>query len=132
VVLSAIADTAGGWLEVDDRQLVSRADLKYTKHNLYLLRKPWAARSKRFLEYAGTKAPHSSRWNWIQSGRWQDGRWVYQERGGGPFGPVTHLFSRGRVILANGGERIEVNGQPGSRVRRQPPRLIKPLRKTAR
>jgi hypothetical protein len=32
-----------------------------------------------------------------------------------------------RVILANGGERIEVNGQPGYRVRLQPPRLIEPL-----
>jgi len=70
-------------------------DIAAEMRDLYLLRKPWAERSKRFLEYAGTKAPHSSRWNWIQSGRWQNGRWNYQERGGGPFGPVTHIFSRG-------------------------------------
>lgn len=70
-------------------------DIAAEMRDLYLLRKPWVERSKRFLEYAGTKTPHSSRWNWIQSGRWLDGRWIYQERGGGPFGPVTHIFSRG-------------------------------------
>ena len=32
-----------------------------------------------------------------------------------------------RVILAHGGERIEVDGQPGYRVRLQPPRLISSL-----
>jgi hypothetical protein len=32
-----------------------------------------------------------------------------------------------RVILANGGERITVAGQPGFRIRLQPPRLIDPL-----
>ena len=32
-----------------------------------------------------------------------------------------------RVILANGGERITIGGQPGYRVQLQPPRLIEPL-----
>ncbi len=32
-----------------------------------------------------------------------------------------------RVILAGGGERIEINGQPGFRVRLQPPRVIEPV-----
>lgn len=32
-----------------------------------------------------------------------------------------------RVILANGGERITMNGQPGYRLRLQQPRLIEPL-----
>jgi len=66
--------------------------------DLYLLRKPWEQRSKEFLEYAGTKTPFSSRWNWIGGGKWQAGRWVYAERGGGPYGPVTHIFSRGAKI----------------------------------
>ncbi|MBP8261228.1 MAG: glycoside hydrolase N-terminal domain-containing protein [Verrucomicrobia bacterium] len=70
-------------------------DIAAEMRDLYMLRKPWDERSKRFLEYAASQAPHSSRWNWIQSGRWEDGRWIFQERGGGPFGPVTHIFSRG-------------------------------------
>jgi hypothetical protein len=32
-----------------------------------------------------------------------------------------------RVILANGGERITMDGKPGYRIRLQPPRLIEPL-----
>src|SRR5262249_23302823 len=53
---------------------------------LYLLRKPWEHRSQRFMEYAQTKHPHSSRWNWIQAGEWKQGRWVITERGAGPYG----------------------------------------------
>ena len=60
--------------------------------DLYLLRKPWEQRSSRFLDYAQRKHPHSSRWNWIQSGAWKEGRWVVTERGSGPYGPVTHNF----------------------------------------
>ncbi len=37
-----------------------------------------------------------------------------------------------QVILAGGGERIEIDGQPGYRVRVQQPRLIEPLEKAAR
>ena len=36
-----------------------------------------------------------------------------------------------RVILDNGGERIEVNGQPGYRVRLQTPWLIEALPQTS-
>lgn len=65
---------------------------------LYLLRKPWEQRSQEFLTYAGTKVPFSSRWNWIGGGKWQTGRWAYTERGEGPYGPVTHIFSRGAKL----------------------------------
>ena len=60
--------------------------------DLYLLRKPWEQRSRQFMEYAQTKHPHSSRWNWIQAGEWKQGRWAITERGSGPFGAVTHNF----------------------------------------
>ena len=73
-------------------------DIAAELRDLYLLRRPWVERSNRFLNYAGTKQPHSSRWNWIQSGAWENGRWICRERGGGPFGPVTHIFSRGAKI----------------------------------
>jgi hypothetical protein len=51
-----------------------------------------------FRDYAGTKLPFSSRWNWIGNGKWENGRWAYTDRGGGPYGPVTHIFSRGAKI----------------------------------
>jgi hypothetical protein len=73
-------------------------DIASEMRDLYLLRKPWSARSQQFLDYAGKREPHSSRWNWIQSGKWVDGHWTFQERGGGPYGPVTHIFSRGAKI----------------------------------
>lgn len=60
---------------------------------LYLLRKPWAERSAAFRTYAETKHPHSSRWNWIASGKWQEGRWNITERGSGPYGNVSHIFA---------------------------------------
>jgi len=59
---------------------------------LYLLQKPWDQRSARFRDFALTKLPHSSRWNWIESGSWVNGRWVIKERGYGPYGAVTHIF----------------------------------------
>ena len=74
------------------------ADIASEMRDLYLLRKSWDTRSEIFRNYAGTKQPHNSRWNWIQSGKWVDGRWVYAERGSGPYGPVTHIFSRGAKI----------------------------------
>ena len=57
---------------------------------LYLLQKPWEERSTKFREFASTKHPHSSRWNWNERGSWIEGRWVWTERGAGPYGPVTH------------------------------------------
>src|SRR5262245_56157053 len=59
---------------------------------LYLLRKPWEERSVRFREFASTKHPHSSRWNWNERGSWVDGRWVVSDRGAGPYGPVSHIL----------------------------------------
>lgn len=66
--------------------------------DLYLLRKPWASRSAAFRDYAFTKQPFLSRWNWKYTGHWENGRWEYTERGDGPFGPVNHIFSRGAKI----------------------------------
>jgi hypothetical protein len=60
--------------------------------DLYLLRKPWEERSASFREFAATKHPHSSRWNWNERGNWVEGRWVWTERGSGPYGPVTHIL----------------------------------------
>ncbi|MBZ5619422.1 MAG: glycoside hydrolase family 95 protein [Acidobacteriia bacterium] len=60
--------------------------------DLYLLRKPWEQRSPRFMEFAQTKHPHSSRWNWIQNAAWEKGRLKITERGSGPYGAVTHIF----------------------------------------
>jgi hypothetical protein len=73
-------------------------DIAAEMRDLYLLRKPWEQRSQRFMTYAGTKLPFSSRWNWMAVGSWVDGRWIPTERGGGPYGPVTHIFSRGAKI----------------------------------
>lgn len=67
-------------------------DIAAEMRELYLLRKPWEQRSAKFLEFARTKLPHSSRWNWFGGGSWVDGQWVPTERGFGPFGPVTHIL----------------------------------------
>jgi hypothetical protein len=67
-------------------------DIAAEMRDLYLLRKPWEQRSARFIEFARTKHPHSSRWNWIGGGSWVAGTWVPTERGFGPFGPVTHIM----------------------------------------
>ncbi len=67
-------------------------DIAAEMRELYLLRKPWAERSARFMEFASTKHPHSSRWNWNGSGQWVDGRWVFKDRGAGPYGNVSHIF----------------------------------------
>jgi hypothetical protein len=70
-------------------------DIAAEMRDLYLLKKPWVERSPKFLDYAGTKIAYSSRWNWIGGGGWTNGHWTITERGGGPYGPVTHIFSRG-------------------------------------
>ncbi len=57
-----------------------------------------------FMELAQTKLPHSSRWNWIESGSWVNGRWVIKERGFGPYGAVTHILG------SNGQDRLLVSG----------------------
>jgi hypothetical protein len=68
-------------------------DIAAEMQDLYLLRKPWEQRSQRFMEFAQIKHPHSSRWNWIQTGSWKDGDWVIADRGSGPYGPVNHNFA---------------------------------------
>lgn len=67
-------------------------DIAAEMRDLYLLRKPWEQRSARFMAFARTKLPHSSRWNWFGGGSWIAGEWVPTERGFGPFGPVTHIM----------------------------------------
>ena len=67
-------------------------DIAEEMRDLYLLRKPWAQRSARFLEYARTGHPHSSRWNWWGGGRWINGAWVPTERPTAPFSPVNHIL----------------------------------------
>jgi hypothetical protein len=85
-------------------------DIASEMRQLYLLQKPWAERSQHFLDYAATKIPYSSRWNWIGPGKWVDGRWTYTERGGGPFGPVTHTFGRSAKIAYQYWLRYEYSG----------------------
>lgn len=77
---------------------------------LYLIQKPWAERSKSFVDYAGTKLEYASAWNWIAGGRWENGRWVFSERGSGPYGPVTHIFSRGAKYAYQFWLRYEYTG----------------------
>jgi hypothetical protein len=67
-------------------------DIAAEMRELYLLRKPWDRRSARFMEFARTRHPHSSRWNWWGGGSWVDGTWTPTERPTAPFGPVTHIF----------------------------------------
>ena len=67
-------------------------DIGAEMRDLYLLRKPWAHRSARFVEYARTGHPHSSRWNWWGAGSWRDGAWLPTERPTAPFSPVNHVL----------------------------------------
>src|SRR4051794_8326079 len=67
-------------------------DIAAEMRELYLMRKPWDERSGDFRSFSETKHPHSSRWNWIASGKWDKGRWVRTERGSGPYGNVSHIF----------------------------------------
>lgn len=73
-------------------------DLATEMQALYLLKKPWDQRSERFREFAITKLPHSSRWNWIESGSWVNGHWTIKDRGYGPYGPVNHSFASSAKI----------------------------------
>jgi hypothetical protein len=73
-------------------------DVATEMRDLYLLRKPWEQRSPRFQEFALTKHPHSSRWNWIQAGTWEKGHYVITDRGAGPYGPVNHSFASGPKV----------------------------------
>jgi hypothetical protein len=73
-------------------------DIAAEMRELYLLKKPWANRSDHFTNVAYTKMPFLSRWNWKKDEGWKDGTWYTSDKGGGPFGHVTHIFSRGAKI----------------------------------
>lgn len=66
--------------------------------DLYLSKKPWADRSEEFRDFAFTKQPHSSRWNWKSAGKWEHGHWHFTDKGAGPYAQVNHIFSRGAKI----------------------------------
>jgi hypothetical protein len=82
-------------------------DIAAEMRDLYLLKKAWDQRSEKFLAIARTGQPHSSRWNWMNGGKYVDGVWQPTERGGGPYGPVTHIFSRGAKIAYTYWQRYE-------------------------
>lgn len=81
-----------------DGMLMLPEDVANEMRQLYLVRKPWDDRSERFREYAFTKLPFHSRWNWKKDAGWEDGLWHISDKGGGTFGHVTHIFSRGAKI----------------------------------
>lgn len=66
--------------------------------DLFLLKKPWNEHSAAFYKMAGTKLGHNSRWNWKENGKWISGHYEWRDRGYGPYGPVTHIFSSGAQI----------------------------------
>ena len=73
--------------------------------DLFLVRKPYEARSKEFQWYAETKNRHASRWNFQADGSWDHGHFVVPtkaavqpDRFGSPeingiFGHCTHILS---------------------------------------
>lgn len=65
---------------------------------LYLARKPWEQRSAAFDNYAYTKMPFFSRWNWKKDAGWKEGRWHTVAKSNSTFGQVSHIFSRGAKI----------------------------------
>lgn len=65
---------------------------------LYLQQKNWNDRSAEFRNYASTKLSYLSRWNWKKDSGWIAGHWLFIDKGGGPYGHVTHIFSRGAKI----------------------------------
>jgi hypothetical protein len=66
--------------------------------DLYLVRKPWDRRSERFRQLAETGHPHNSRWSFIDKGQWVEGRWIWKDKGAGPFGHVSHMMSTASKI----------------------------------
>lgn len=74
---------------------------------LYLLHTPWSGRSAAFRAYAAHMQPYTSRWNFMVGGHWDGPRWVYGERGYGPYGPTSHILSRGAKIAYQYWQRYE-------------------------
>lgn len=66
--------------------------------DLLLVEKKWEDRSEPYKKYAYTKMPFLSRWNQKTDIGWKDGLWLVGDKGGGAFGHVTHIFSRGAKI----------------------------------
>jgi len=95
-------------------------DIAAEMRELYLLRKPWQQRSRRFLAYAEDRNSFEARWNWkahlphnpyiagvrtkagfgkdypkyLTALRTDDG-WSFTDLGNGPFGHLTHAFGGG-------------------------------------
>jgi len=92
-------------------------DVAEEMRDLYLLRKPWEQRSRRFMEYAEDRFASEARWNWKEhlphssylagvrtkrgfgadypkylTARRTDDGWTFTDLGSGPFGHVTHAF----------------------------------------
>lgn len=67
----------------------------------------WSSRSEKFDEFASTKPPFLSRWNWKQDAGWKEGKWHFTDKGTGAFGHVTHIFSRGAKIAYQYWQRYE-------------------------
>jgi hypothetical protein len=65
---------------------------------LYQQKKSWSSRSAEFSNYAYTKLPFLSRWNWKKDSGWLEGRWLVTDKGGGAYGHVSHIFSRGAKV----------------------------------
>ncbi len=69
-------------------------DIAAEMRDLYLVRKPWAQRSEKFMEFARNKQTLNSRWNWgAHNDRWVNGAYVVSDKGKGVFGHVTHILS---------------------------------------
>ena len=86
-------------------------DIAAEMPDLYLARKPWDQRSRRFRKYVVGQHPHSAAWNWMAYGRtWRDGEWTIPVKSDGPFGHVTHLFSPNAELAHLAWKRYEYTG----------------------
>ena len=82
-------------------------DIASEMKDLYLVKKPWNEKSEAFNDYASTKSPFQSRWNWKQDKGWVEGKWTFTDKGAGAFGHVSHIFSRGAKIAYQYWQRYE-------------------------
>ncbi len=67
-------------------------DIARELQDLMLARKPFDQRSARFDWFAENKNRHNSRWNFRADGSWQEGHYVFQNKGTGIFGHTTHIL----------------------------------------
>jgi len=82
-------------------------DIASEMRDLYLVKKPWNEKTEAFNDYASTKSPFQSRWNWKQDKGWVEGKWTFTDKGAGAFGHVSHIFSRGAKIAYQYWQRYE-------------------------